>query len=69
MEKYENKSTKQAGVELFQAHDNISLTFFYKVLILIGKVSKKNKNGWINPSGLAGWGQPRYKIQPKKILF
>ena len=28
---------------------------------------KKNKNGWINPSGLAGWGQPGSKIQPKKI--
>ena len=28
---------------------------------------KKNlKNGWINPLGLAGWGQPGSEIQPKK---
>ena len=26
-------------------------------------------NGWIIPSGLAGWGQPGSKIQPKKIVM
>ena len=30
---------------------------------------KMKKNGWINPSGLAVWGQPRSKIQPKKYCF
>ena len=30
---------------------------------------KKNKNGWIHPSWLAGWGQQGAKIQLKKILF
>ena len=29
----------------------------------LGKVSKqKTKNGWINPSRLAGWGQPAYDM-------
>ena len=31
-----------------------------------GRVKKKiKKNGWIYPSGLAGWGQAGSKIQPK----
>ena len=33
---------------------------------------KKNekKNGWINPSRLAGWGKPGSEIQPpKKIVL
>ena len=30
---------------------------------------KQKTNGWINPSRLAGWGQPGAKIQPKKKLF
>ena len=35
-----------------------------------GRFQKKNlKNGWINPSGLAGWGQQGAKIQPKKIVL
>ena len=35
-----------------------------------GRFKKKwEKNGWINPSGLAGWGQPGSKIQPKKNSF
>ena len=25
-------------------------------------------NGWINPSGLAGWGQPGSGIQPTKKI-
>ena len=31
----------------------------------LGKVLK---NGWINPSGLAGWGQQRAKTHKKKIV-
>ena len=27
---------------------------------------KREKNEWIYPFGLAGWGQQRAKIQPKK---
>ena len=35
-----------------------------------GRVQKQNKkNGWINPSRLAGWGQPWPKIQKKKNSF
>ena len=30
---------------------------------------KRKKKEWINPSGLAGWGQPGSKIQPKKLLL
>ena len=33
-----------------------------------GRFQQKIKNGWINPSGLAGWGQPGSEIQ-KKIKF
>ena len=34
-----------------------------------GRFKKKfKKNGWFNPSGLAGWGQPGSEIQPKKKL-
>ena len=32
-------------------------------------LKKNKKNGWINPLGLAGWGQPESKIQPKKYCF
>ena len=40
---------------------------FGLLLFVLGKGSKKiKKNGWINPSGLAGCGQPRSKIQQKK---
>ena len=35
-----------------------------------GRVQKKfKKNGWINPSKLAGWGQPGSEIKPKKNCF
>ena len=39
--------------------------------ILIDEVNKGRfkKNGWINPSVLAGWGQPGFKIQRKKNCF
>ena len=40
----------------------------YKKLEHKGRVQKKNNN-WINPSLLAGWGQPGSEIQPKKKLF
>ena len=29
----------------------------------------KNKNGWIYPSRLAGWGQKGAKIKPKNIVL
>ena len=38
-------------------------------LFKLGKVSKQKLIGWINPSGLASWGQPGSKIQPKKYCF
>ena len=43
-----------------------SLLFF---LMLVREGFKKNKkNGWIYPSGLAGWGLQGAKIQPKKKI-
>ena len=42
----------------------------YVLVIPKGRFQQKiKKNGWINPSRLAGWGQPGSKIQPKKKLF
>ena len=34
-----------------------------------GFKNDKNKNGWINPSRLAGWSQSGSEIQPKKNCF
>ena len=45
-----------------------SVIYFFIFLIREGLKNKKI-NGWIYPSGLAGWGQQGAKIQPKKYCF
>ena len=55
------------GLDLMQ-HTLEFLRFEMTIWVREG-FKNKIKNGLINPSGLAGWGQPGSKIQPKKILF
>jgi len=50
-------------VQIFKYFENSENT------IREGFKKKEKKKGWIYPSGLAAWGQPGSKIQPKKLLL
>ena len=40
----------------------------WEIFVKLREGFKKNKNGWIYPSRLAGWGQQGAKIHQKTII-